>query len=137
MFLQNFFGLFSNHDSYLFYSATNRKLVEFVPSDDFKHKKAKLFEKLKSVDELDESLEDELISLYGSRGKRAIKLVKGGGVRREGDQWFVQGREKEYEVVGTYCSCFDFVLNIATDKAGVDMCYHALAKNIQELLDYG
>jgi predicted nucleic acid-binding Zn finger protein len=32
------------------------------------------------------------------------------------------------------CSCKDYVLNVVTGKAGVDMCYHALAKRICELL---
>lgn len=104
---------------------------------EFFKKKGKLFQRLSSVDELDENLEESIVDIYGSRGKRAIEVYKEGGVRKQGERWFVQGREDEYEIVKSFCSCYDYVLNITTGKAEVDMCYHALAKNIQELLDFG
>lgn len=106
-----------------------------MSDNDFQEKKKKLFEKIKSKKELNEEIEKEIINLYGARGKRAIRVVKNGGVRKEQNRWLVEGREDEYEVVRTYCSCYDYVLNIATGKTDVDMCYHALAKNIQELLN--
>ncbi len=84
---------------------------------------------------MNEELEEEIVDVYGDRGKRAIEVIKSERVQKKGDRWFVQGREKEYEIVQSHCSCYDYVLNIATEKADVDMCYHALAKNIQELLN--
>lgn len=107
-----------------------------MTSEEFLRDKKNLFEKLKSARDLDEDLENEIIDVYGSRGERAIEVIKSDRVRKEGDSWFVKGREEEYEIVKSYCSCYDYVLNIATGKADVDMCYHALAKNIRELLDY-
>ena len=106
-----------------------------LSDDDFERKKRKLFEDLESANKLNENLEKRVIELYGGRGERALNVVKSGGVRRENGCWYVQGSEEEYEVVKTHCSCYDYVLNVATGKADVDMCYHALAKNIQELLD--
>ncbi|KXB08588.1 hypothetical protein AKJ55_00720 [candidate division MSBL1 archaeon SCGC-AAA382M17] len=106
-----------------------------MTSEDFKRKKKELFQNLKSSEELDEALEKQIIDLYGDRGKRAIKVVNNDGVWKEEDRWFVQGREEKYEVVRSHCSCYDYVLNITTGKTDVDMCYHALAKNIKELLD--
>ncbi|KXA95452.1 hypothetical protein AKJ65_01735 [candidate division MSBL1 archaeon SCGC-AAA259E19] len=106
-----------------------------MTTEEFRQNRKKIFERIKSEEGLDESLEESIVELYGPRGKRAIEVVKSGRVRRENKRWFVQGREKEYEVVGSHCSCYDYVLNIATGKADVDMCYHALAKNIEELLD--
>lgn len=106
-----------------------------LTSKEFERKKKKLFQELKSLDELNDKIEKKIIELYGDRGKRAIKVVKNEGVRKEDNRWFVKGREDEYEVVKSHCSCFDYVLNITTGKTDVDMCYHALAKNIQELLD--
>ena len=103
---------------------------------DFEERKIALFQEIENVDELNQELEDKIIELYGSRGKRAINVVKSGGVRKEDKRWYVRGREEEYEVVKSHCSCYDYVLNITTGKTEVDMCYHALAKNIQELLDY-
>lgn len=107
------------------------------PSSEFEKKKTKLFRHLKNASELTEEIADEIIDVYGSRGERAIKVIKNNGVREEEGQWFVQGREDEYEIVRTHCSCYDYVLNIVTGKAGVDMCYHALAKTIRQLLDSG
>ncbi len=103
-------------------------------SREFLRKKIKLFEQLKKSSELTKELEKAIVDTYGSRGKRAIKVIKSGGVRRHGDRWFVRGREREYEVVQSYCTCYDFVLNVVTGKADVDMCYHGLAKKICELL---
>lgn len=106
-----------------------------MPQKEFEQNKERLFKRIKSAEELNESLEEDVINIYGSRGERAIEVIKNDGVRVEDERWFVQGREEEYEVVGSHCSCYDYVLNIVTEKADVDMCYHALAKNIRELLD--
>lgn len=84
---------------------------------------------------MNERLEKKIIELYGSRGEKAVQVVKSEGVRKKDGRWFVQGSEEEYEIVRSHCSCYDYVLNIVTEKADVDMCYHALAKNIRELLD--
>ena len=108
-----------------------------LSDEDFERKKRKLFEDLESVDELNEGLEKRVVELYGGRGERALSVVKSDGVRKKDGCWYIQGSEDEYEVVKTHCSCYDYVLNVVTGKAEVDMCYHALAKNIQELLDSG
>ncbi len=84
---------------------------------------------------MDEELEEEIVEIYGSRGKKALETVKESRIRKDEDRWLVEGSEDEYEVVRSHCSCYDYVLNIVTEKADVDMCYHALAKNIRELLD--
>lgn len=106
-----------------------------MPDEEFERKKKTLFQKLKSEEELDKSLKAEIIEVYGSRGEKAIEVLEENRIHNEEGRWFVEGSEEEYEIVGTHCSCYDFVLNIATEKASVDMCYHALAKTIRELLD--
>ena len=98
--------------------------------------KKELFKKLKKGVLLNDMLEKMILDLYGPRGKRALETIKKWGVTRQGDRWFVRGvRGVEYEVVRSYCSCRDYVLNIVTGKVDVDMCYHALAKMICESLD--
>ncbi len=104
-------------------------------SREFLRKKAELFKRLRAANELNEELERAVVDTYGSRGERALEVVKSGGARKKEGQWFVQGKEGEYEIVRTYCTCYDYVLNVVTEKADVDMCYHALAKTICELLD--
>lgn len=104
-------------------------------SDEFKNKKVWLFRRLKQSGELTPELEQAVIDVYGGRGKRAIEAIKLQRVAKRGQRWFVRGKTDEYEVVREFCTCRDYVLNIATEKAGVDMCYHALAKNICEILN--
>lgn len=104
-------------------------------SDTFLLKRAKLFKKLKKGVQLDKGLENAIIDAYGSRGKKALAAIKRRRVIRRGDRWFVRGKGGEYEIVQTFCSCRDYVLNVVTGKVDVDMCYHALAKRICELLD--
>jgi len=97
--------------------------------------KRELFKLLKRGDLLTPELEKMVIDVYGSRGKRALETIRKGNVIKRGKRWFVRGRIEEYEVVRTFCACHDYVLNIVTEKADVDMCYHALAKVICESLD--
>lgn len=103
-------------------------------SKEFEKERDKLFEKIKKSDELEEGLKERIINLYGNRGKKAIDVVEKDGIEKKGDKWLVKGSEEKYEVVKKFCSCKDYVLNITTEKADVDMCYHALAKNIYRLL---
>lgn len=103
-------------------------------SDVFLRGKAELFQALKPGSVLTEEVERKLMDVYGGRGKRALEAIKGRRVIKRGRRWFVRGRGGEYEVVKTFCSCRDHVMNIASGKADVDMCYHALAKTVCEML---
>jgi predicted nucleic acid-binding Zn finger protein len=104
-------------------------------SDVFKRKRSELFWQLKQSGALTSELERAVVEVYGGRGKRALEVVKLQHVVKRGRRWFVRGKTDEYEVVRDFCACRDYVLNIATEKAEVDMCYHALAKNICEILN--
>ncbi len=106
-----------------------------MSDEEFEKKKKNLFEELRSADTLNEDLEERVVELYGSRGEKAVEVIKKDDVREKDGRWFVQGSEDEYEIVQSYCSCYDYVLNVATEKAEVDLCYHALAKKIREILD--
>ena len=94
-----------------------------------------MLERLKSDRRLTPELERAIIGMYGSRGKRALEAIKKSAVMKRGERWFVRSESGEYEIVRTLCSCRDYALNIVTGKAGVDMCYHALAKNLCEALN--
>lgn len=102
--------------------------------EDFGKRRDRLFSRLEEEGKLTPELEEEVVKLYGKRGKHALEALKEGRVVRRGERWFVRGETDEYEVVRSMCSCRDYVLNVVTGKAGVDMCYHALAKRICELL---
>ena len=96
--------------------------------------KAELFQALVPGGILTDEIERKIMDVYGGRGKRALEAIKERRVVKRGRRWFVRGRGGEYEVVKTMCTCRDYVMNIATGKADVDMCYHALAKTICERL---
>ena len=104
-------------------------------SDAFLRGKRELLKLLRRGGLLTPELEKAVIDVYGSRGKRALEAAKRGNVHKRGERWFVRGKADEYEVVRTFCTCRDYVLNVVTGKADVDMCYHALAKAICESLD--
>ena len=111
-------------------------MIEMV-SEAFKRSKESIFKRLQKAGQLTPDLEKEIVALYGQRGARAIEAVKGRRVMLKGRRWFVRGKSGEYEVVKNFCTCRDYVMNISTEKVEVDMCYHALAKNIcQELNCY-
>lgn len=104
-------------------------------SEPFKEVRDTLFKKLHGAAALSPELEKEIVEVYRNRGKRAVEAIKGGRVIKRGQRWFVRGKKDEYEVVKNFCTCSDYVMNISTGKAGVDMCYHALAKNICLILN--
>lgn len=119
---------------FIYYLQQNRNGCEIIPGEKFQERKSELLERLKKSNELTEGLEEAIINVYGSRGEQAVEVIRNGGVREEEGRWFVQGREEEYEVVRAHCTCYDYVLNVVTGKAGVDMCYHGLAKIIVQLI---
>ncbi len=84
---------------------------------------------------LSSAVERAVVEVYGERGRKALLAVKRGRVKRKGKLWVVEGKTDEYEIVGELCYCMDYALNVVTGKAGVDMCYHVLAKKIAEILD--
>lgn len=104
-------------------------------SETFKRRKEELFRQLKQSGALTPELERAITDVYGGRGKRALEAVKRQRVVKKGQRWFVRGKADEYEVVKNFCSCRDYVFNIATGKAKSDLCYHALAKVICEILN--
>jgi predicted nucleic acid-binding Zn finger protein len=103
-------------------------------SEVFLRGKADLLKMLKPGAVFDQEIERTVMDVYGGRGKRAIDAVKGRRVIKKGLRWFVRGKLDEYEVVKGTCTCRDYVMNVITGKADVDMCYHALAKMICETL---
>ena len=104
-------------------------------SEAFLRKKMELFKRMRKGTTLTKDLKKAIIDTYGPRGRKALDAIRRRRVTKRGDRWFVRGKSDEYEIVQTYCTCRDYVLNVVTEKVDVDMCYHALAKRICELLD--
>jgi predicted nucleic acid-binding Zn finger protein len=113
-----------------------RRFVIGMVSEAFRRGKESILKKLQRGGLLTQDLEKEIAEVYGKRGTRAVEAVKGKRVVLRGRRWFVRGKMGEYEIVKNFCTCRDYVMNISTSKADVDMCYHALAKNICQWLDH-
>jgi predicted nucleic acid-binding Zn finger protein len=104
-------------------------------SEVFLRKKFELLKRIKKGTKLTDEVKEAIVKTYGTRGVKALDAIENRRVIKRGNRWFVRGKSDEYEVVQGFCSCRDYVLNIVTEKVDVDMCYHALAKRICELLD--
>jgi predicted nucleic acid-binding Zn finger protein len=104
-------------------------------SEVFLRKKFELLKIMKKGKKLTNEVKEAIIETYGNRGAKALDAIENRRVIKRGNRWFVRGKSDEYEVVQAFCSCRDYVLNIVTEKVDADMCYHALAKRICELLD--
>jgi predicted nucleic acid-binding Zn finger protein len=102
--------------------------IKFTPA-----KREELFELIRR-EGLTPRVERAVVEIYGERGKKALRAVKEGRVHKNGVIWVVEGKTDTYEIVKDLCYCMDFTLNIVTGRAGVDMCYHILAKKICEIL---
>jgi predicted nucleic acid-binding Zn finger protein len=72
---------------------------------------------------LSPELADEIVRLYGERGKKAIDAVRKGNVKKYLDFFVVVGRSDEYVVEEELCTCSDFVY-----RGGE--CWHRLAVRI-------
>jgi predicted nucleic acid-binding Zn finger protein len=102
--------------------------IKFTPA-----RRDELFELIRQKG-LTPDVERMVIETYGERGRKALRAVRQGRVRKEGAIWIVKGKTDEYEIVKDLCYCMDYTLNVVTGRAGVDMCYHVLAKKIFEIL---
>ena len=100
-------------------------------------KLAKLFSLIKKEDELSEIEENEIISLFDSRGEKAAKILKEKKLHKLvlGEDmvlWEVEGKSKRYIIIDeNFCECTDFQVRVL-GREEKTLCYHLLAKIIGE-----
>jgi predicted nucleic acid-binding Zn finger protein len=78
---------------------------------------------------LTEELERRIVREYGSRGQRAIDLVRAGKVKKYRDFFVVEGKGDRYVVEGDFCTCRDYLYRLSRNGG---LCYHSLAVRIAE-----
>ncbi|MHA1201430.1 MAG: hypothetical protein ACTSQ4_02790 [Candidatus Heimdallarchaeaceae archaeon] len=89
---------------------------------------------------LTEVLENEILSVFDSRGENAVKVLKENNLQKlildeNISIWEVKGRSKNYIVIeNNYCECTDFQFRVLR-KGQKTLCYHLLAKIIGEKLE--
>ena len=104
----------------------------------------KKLEKLLSIigkeKSLTEALENEILSIFDSRGENAVKVLKENNLQKlilneEISIWEVKGRSTTYIVIeNNFCECTDFQFRVLR-KGQKTLCYHLLAKIIGEKLE--
>ncbi|MHA1344919.1 MAG: hypothetical protein ACTSVO_08080 [Candidatus Heimdallarchaeaceae archaeon] len=89
---------------------------------------------------LTEVLENEILSIFNTRGENAIKVLKENNLKKLIlDEiisiWEIMGRSKTYIVIeNNFCECTDFQFRVLR-KGQKTLCYHLLAKIIGERLE--
>jgi|WetSurMetagenome_2_1015567.scaffolds.fasta_scaffold667648_2 predicted nucleic acid-binding Zn finger protein len=91
-------------------------------SDPLPAEEASLWEKLLEAHELTPALRDEIIRLFGERGRTALLAVEEGQVKKYLDFFVVVGRSDEYVVEEEFCTCRAQLFR--------GFCWHVLAARI-------
>ncbi|MDN7024471.1 hypothetical protein FGU65_06140 [Methanoculleus sp. FWC-SCC1] len=74
---------------------------------------------------LDPAFRERMVARHGERGRKALRAVEDGRVKRYRDFFVVVGRSSEYVVEADFCTCSDFIFR------GRE-CWHILAVQVAE-----
>ncbi len=91
-------------------------------------------EALSDVGELTPEVVQQIVSIHGDRGIRAIEAVSERRVKKYRDFTVVVGHTEEYVVEDDGCTCKDAAYNLEADDPTA-LCWHALAVRIARTLD--
>ena len=91
-------------------------------SDLIPEEEAILWEKLREAGELTPELRDQIVRLFGERGRTALLAVGEGQVKKYLDFFVVVGRSDEYVVEEEFCTCRAQVYR--------GFCWHVIAAKI-------
>jgi len=82
-----------------------------------------LWHRIEEKKVLDLTLREEIVAVFGTRGKKALAAIDAGKVKKYLDFFVVEGRTAEYVVDEDFCTCRDFLYRGRT-------CWHLLAVRI-------
>ncbi|MDD1707170.1 MAG: SWIM zinc finger family protein [Methanoregulaceae archaeon] len=85
-----------------------------------------LVSSLKSEQTLSSPIREEIVRLFGDRGKKALKAIDESRIKKYRDFFVVVGTSDEYIVDDEFCTCPDF-----SYRGG--HCWHVLAVRIASL----
>lgn len=101
----------------------------------------KLIELIQTEGALSEITENEMISLFEDRGKKAFKILKENKLHKyilneKIAIWEVEGKSHNYLIIeDNFCECTDYQIRVLS-RGEKTLCYHLLAKIIGENLHY-
>ncbi len=111
------------------------------PSLSDNEKLAKLIKLIKEEGTLSEITENEIISLFESRGEKAVKALRENRLHKlilneRVAIWEIEGTGGNYILIdNNYCECKDFQIRVLS-RGEKTLCYHLLAKVIGEELQH-
>jgi predicted nucleic acid-binding Zn finger protein len=82
-----------------------------------------LWQRIEEKHTLDSALREEIETVFGTRGRKALNAIDAGKVKKYLDFFVVEGRTAEYVVDDDFCTCRDFLYRRKT-------CWHLLAVRI-------
>ncbi|MDD1706374.1 MAG: SWIM zinc finger family protein [Methanoregulaceae archaeon] len=82
-----------------------------------------LFEQLAEKKALTPELREEIIHIYGERGRKALQAIDEQRIKKYRDFFVVVGASDEYVVDDDFCTCRDFIFRKGR-------CWHELAVRI-------
>lgn len=85
-----------------------------------------ILKRLEERKTLDPDLEDEILRVYGDRGRKAVQAVHERRIKKYRDFFVVVGASGEYVVDDEFCTCRDFLFRKGR-------CWHVLAIRIAAL----
>jgi predicted nucleic acid-binding Zn finger protein len=83
----------------------------------------RLFELLSEQRTLTHELREEIIRIYGERGRKALQAIDEKRIKKYRDFFIVVGTSDEYIVDEDFCTCRDFIFRKGR-------CWHELAVRI-------
>jgi predicted nucleic acid-binding Zn finger protein len=86
-----------------------------------------LFQRLAERGALTPELLQEIIRIYGERGRKAVQAVEEKRIKKYRDFFVVTGTSDEYIVDEDFCTCRDFIFRKGR-------CWHELAVRIAEAI---
>ena len=106
---------------------------------DDKKKLIKLLDLIQKEGTLSEISENEIISLFGTRGEKAIGILKDHKLHKHVLNeklaiWEVEGKCQNYLIIeDNFCECTDFQIRVLI-RGEKTLCYHLLAKIVGDEL---
>lgn len=111
------------------------------PSLSDNEKLVKLIKLIKEEGTLSDITENEIISLFESRGEKAVKALRENRLHKlilneRIAIWEIEGTSGNYILIdNNYCECKDFQIRVLS-RGEKTLCYHLLAKIIGEELQH-
>jgi len=78
-------------------------------------------------------IEEDVVELYGKRGKKAVRGVRRDCVKKYRDFWVVVGSKDHIVINDSFCDCEDYLYEVSSVNSDVEYCWHAIAVRLAKM----